>query len=58
MISETSTLKIQDRARLYNESFPNYAPLHVFKERLYGEWELGQNYKTLLTTTELIQSNT
>ncbi|EKR29139.1 hypothetical protein LEP1GSC087_2546 [Leptospira interrogans serovar Bataviae str. L1111] len=45
MISETSTLKIQDRARLYNESFPNYAPLHVFKERLYGEWELGQNYK-------------
>lgn len=35
----------EDRARLYNEAFPNYAPLHVFRGRIYGEWELGQNYK-------------
>ncbi|MBW9233555.1 hypothetical protein JQK62_14800 [Leptospira santarosai] len=45
MISETTSLCIRDRAWLYNESFPNYAPLHIFKDRLYGEWELGQNYK-------------
>ncbi|EKP12818.1 hypothetical protein [Leptospira borgpetersenii] len=45
MISEATSLKIQDRARLYNECFPNYAPLHIFKERMYGEWELGQNYR-------------
>ncbi|EMM99102.1 hypothetical protein [Leptospira noguchii] len=45
MISETTSLCVEDRAWLYNESFPNYAPLHVFKGRLYGEWELGQNYK-------------
>ncbi|EMO65322.1 hypothetical protein LEP1GSC132_0265, partial [Leptospira kirschneri str. 200803703] len=45
MISETTSFSIQDRACLYNESFPNYAPLHIFKGRLYGEWELGQNYK-------------
>lgn len=35
-----------DRAKLYNQSFPNYPPLVWSGRWVYGIWIIGQNYKS------------
>jgi len=37
-------MKIQKRADNYIKSFPDYAPLQIFNDRIYSIWMIGNNY--------------
>jgi len=39
-------MELSDRAKLYNDSYPNYPPLVVSGRWLYGMWMIGNNYRS------------
>ena len=39
-------MNLEDRAQLYNSTFPNYPPLVVTDRWIYGIWMIGNNYQS------------
>jgi hypothetical protein len=37
-------LSLEQRTDSYIQSFPNFAPLHIFNNRIEGQWIIGNNY--------------
>jgi hypothetical protein len=37
-------MNLEQRIANYSKTFPNYAPLHLFNNRIEGQWIIGNNY--------------
>lgn len=37
-------MRVEERVVAYSQSFPDYAPLHVFNNRIEGIWVIGNTY--------------
>jgi len=41
---KVNPLSLEQRMDSYIQSFPRYAPLHIFNNRIEGQWIIGNNY--------------